>query len=77
MFLRTQMAAHHPGGSRRDDDGSFAYDWDDWEVSSYLLSQSVAILFIKSIKTFGNWIIVYFNYFFFLFFSPEFAKETV
>lgn len=71
MFLRTQMAAHHPGGSRRDDDGSFAYDWDDWEVSSYLLS------LIQSIETLGNWIIVYFNYFFFSIFFPEFAKETV
>lgn len=61
MFLRTQMAAHHPGGARRDDFGSFAYDWDDWEVDSYSLS------LIQSIKTLGNWIIVYFNFYQFFF----------
>lgn len=61
MFLRTQMAAHHPGGARRDDFGSFAYDWDDWEVGSYSLS------LIQSIETLGNWIIVYFNFYQFFF----------
>ncbi|XP_048753406.2 serine-protein kinase ATM-like isoform X2 [Ostrea edulis] len=31
VFLRLQMTAHHPGGARRDECGSYAYDWDDWQ----------------------------------------------
>ena len=36
-FFQLQMSAHHPHGSKAEEEGAFAVDWELWKVWPYEL----------------------------------------